>query len=115
MMSLETIVGMAQEAGVRAQQEGDEPVVLGSGQFNQKPLPIPWIGSQVEDYDLPFEEVKRFFVDSWGGEESGPALSQAEFIRQAQDLVATAGGAVYWGITQIGQFQLYVTAYRRTE
>ena len=55
---------------------------------------------------------KNWFVDSWGGDESGPALSSDAFRRELAAYVAVnpKHGFV---ISGVGQFQVYVQACRR--
>ncbi len=63
---------------------------------------------------FPPVEFKKLFVDSSGwGEEGEPALTAEQFAREASDLVATTHESLYWGVTEAGQFQIYVTAYKR--
>jgi hypothetical protein len=61
-----------------------------------------------------FEELAEYFVDSSGfGSPGELALTQGQFLEQAEALIAEHGGA-YFCITSAGQFQVYVGAYRRT-
>ncbi len=115
MRCIEQIQQAARDAALDAFAQNQEPVCLGSGQFHP-PFPIPYIGTLVEQFDLPFREVETFFVDSSGwGEEGEAALTIREFANRASDLVATHSRALFWGVTQAGQFQVYVTAFERIE
>ena len=115
MFSLEQIQQTARDAALEAFAENREPVCLGSGQFHP-PFPIPFIGTLVEQFDLPYKEVKTFFVDLSGfGQEGEPALTSEQFSREASNLVTTTPEPLYWGIVEAGQFQIYVTAFRKLE
>jgi hypothetical protein len=71
-------------------------------------FPFPQLG----DYCPPgWELLTELFVDSLGWDlfdAGGPALSIAEFINRLEP------GAGY-GITDVGQFQLYVGVFRETD
>jgi hypothetical protein len=57
-----------------------------------------------------FEEVHTIFHDcGWGG----PATSHDQSIKIVDDLLAEYG-ELYAGLTGIGQFQVYVTLYKKT-
>ena len=115
MRSIEYMQRVAREAALDAFAEKKEPVCLGSGQFHP-PYLIPFIGTLVEQFGLPFREVKTFFVDSSGlGQESELALTSERFADLASKLVAEHPRPLYWGVTQTGQFQVYVTAFEKIE
>ncbi len=115
MRSIEYMQRVAREAALDAFAQKKEPVCLGSGQFHP-PYPIPFIGTLVEQFGLPFREVETFFVDSSGfGQESEAAWTAERFADAASALVATHSSPVYWGVTQVGQFQVYVTAFEKIE
>ena len=105
----------ARNAALQAFADNQEPVCLGSGQFHP-PFPIPFIGTLVEQFGLPFREVKTFFVDNSGfGQEGEAALTSERFADLASKLVAEHPRPLYWGVTQTGQFQVYVTAFEKIE
>ena len=113
MRSIESIQEAARDAALKAFVQKKEPVCLGSGQFHP-PFPIPYIGTLVDQFSLPFDEIETFFVDSSGfGEPGEAAMTIEEFSLAASALVATFGAPVYWGVVQAGQFQVYVRAYAK--
>ncbi len=115
MLSISQIQQEARDAALDAFARNQEPVCLGSGQFHL-PFPIPFIGTLVEQFGLPFAEIETFFVDSSGfGQESELALTSERFADLASKLVAEHPRPLYWGVTQTGQFQVYVTAFERIE
>ena len=113
MRSIESIQEAARDAALQAFADNQEPVCLGSGQFHP-PFPIPFIGTLVDQFSLPYDEIETFFVDSSGlSQPGGAALTSEEFSLAASALVATFGAPVYWGIVETGQFQVYVRAYAK--
>lgn len=60
-----------------------------------------------------FEEVETLFCDSSGfGSSSEPALTESE-AKDAVNRLLEDHGTLYGGLTGIGQFQVYVTLYKR--
>jgi hypothetical protein len=54
-----------------------------------------------------FKRVNHYFVDSSGfGTESEPALTQEQFLKKIRK-------GFYYGITSVGQFQVYVGEYEK--
>jgi hypothetical protein len=67
-------------------------------------LPFPFIGDYVPK---GYKEVSTYFVDSSGfGLESEPALTIPSFVRKIRSGYAYA-------ITEVGQFQLYITEFEK--
>ncbi len=65
--------------------------------------------------DLPdeYEEVDTLFCDSSGfGSPNEPALTKDQAEQAVDDLIEQHG-TLYAGLTGIGQFQVYVTLYKR--
>ena len=65
--------------------------------------------------DVPenYEEVETLFCDSSGfGSASEPALTREEAIDKTRELIEKFG-ELYSGLTGIGQFQVYVTLYKK--
>ena len=60
-----------------------------------------------------FEEIDCLFCDSSGfGQDHERALTKNQCIAAVQDLISKHG-EVYSGITGVGQFQVYISVYRR--
>ena len=60
-----------------------------------------------------WEKVETWFVDASGfGRESEPALTQGAFVRQLRAYIARNPDHGF-GISGVGQFQVYVSAYWR--
>jgi hypothetical protein len=65
--------------------------------------------------DVPenYEEVETLFCDSSGfGSSSEPALTKEQAIDKTRELIEKFG-ELYSGLTGIGQFQVYVTLYKK--
>ncbi|KKL59091.1 hypothetical protein LCGC14_2218780, partial [marine sediment metagenome] len=79
----------------------------------EPPFRFPNIGSMEPE---GFEEVKDLFVDSSGfGGPGEPALTAEEFSEQLLAMVEESEVTLYAAVTEVGQFQLYVTVYRKEE
>lgn len=114
MMDAATIRHMSDQAAMRVAFERELPVYVPYGSM-RPPFPIPFLGNAVDKYNLPYEIVIEFFVDSSGwGQPGEPAMTIDEFCRAAEDLIDETDEPLYWGITTAGQFQVYVAAYRKT-
>lgn len=112
MMSLETIRSMSDEAAEEAAAEGLEPMALWPSDC-EPPFRFPNIGSMDPE---GFEEVEQFFVDHSGFGGSGePALSGEAFSKKLLAMVQASEVTLYAAVTETGQFQLYVTVYRKEE
>ncbi len=74
--------------------------------FNSKDI----IGMDAPD---DFEELETLFCDSTGwGNDNEPALTREQACSATQDLL-DIHGALYSAITGMGQFQVYVTLYKK--
>lgn len=61
-----------------------------------------------------FEEVETLFCDSSGfGNESERAMTQEQATARTEDLI-NKHGTLFAGLTGIGQFQVYVTLYKKS-
>ena len=69
----------------------------------------------VQDIDLNgYIEVDTLFCDSSGfGAPGERALTKNQALKQIEELLDTSNDTLYAGITGIGQFQVYVTLYRK--
>ena len=114
MMSGSQIASMSAEAAKKASKEHKVPYVvwpedislwkktISEGELPQ--FPFPFIGTHKPE---GFEQTNEYFVDSSGfGTEGEPALTIREFATKVREGYAYA-------ITEVGQFQLYITEYRR--
>lgn len=111
MMSLATIRELSRDAGNQARQNRRKPyhpesiedlnfenlrAIPNLGDFT----PVGWEKTETE-----------WFVDHSGwGQEGEPALTIDQFVRAVKAHFATHPTAGY-AITEVGQFQLYVTAF----
>ena len=110
MMSLQDIRQLSDEAAVEAAEQELEPMALWPSDC-EPPFRFPNIGSMEPE---GFEEVKDFFVDHSGfGGPGEPALTAEEFSKQLLAMVQESEVTLFAAITEIGQFQLYVTVYRK--
>jgi hypothetical protein len=72
---------------------------------------------RIDTASLPdcYEEVETLFCDSSGwGNEREPALTVTATEQAVKDLLEQHG-TLYAGLTGVGQFQVYVTLYRKVE
>jgi hypothetical protein len=98
---------MNEEAVVRAKEAELEPRFFEDFEdFKENVRYIPQLGGG--NVPKGYELVKEFFVDNSGmGAENEPALTFEQFI-------ATAWNKDWgYGITDCGQFQIYVGAYKK--
>jgi hypothetical protein len=115
MFSLEVIYHLNQQAAKKARKSRKTPFVPDGPKEveNWPPFPFPLLG----DYDPPGWERTgdTWFCDKSGwGEPGEPALTWEQLKNQLQDYIAEHPGHGF-GITEEGQFQLYVTAFRPIE
>ena len=125
MMSLETIHRMNDEQGDKASLKEKVPYVL----FNEddvhnmpggkdwkeggrRGFPFPNLGTYVpEGWEITEES---FFVDSSGmGADDEPALTIEQFNAELLELVNRDGLTIGLAISEVGQFQLHVSVYRK--
>lgn len=69
----------------------------------------------VQDIDLTgYEEIDTLFCDNSGfGSPGERALTKSQALDKVQEILDTENGPLYAGITGMGQFQVYVTIYRK--
>jgi hypothetical protein len=61
-----------------------------------------------------YQEVGTLFCDSSGlGDRYEPALTKIQAEKEAEDLIKEHGKDLFCAITDIGQFQVYVTVWKR--
>jgi hypothetical protein len=103
-----------QEAAAKAADERREPFVVEEADVDRwkalvaaglpPKLPFPDLGDYTPD---GWEELEEFFVDSTGWDlhdAGGPAMSVAELV----DALEPGFG---YGITSVGQFQVYIAKF----
>jgi len=115
MWSLEVIDYLNQEAAKEARKRGATPFVPAGPENveNWPPFPFPNLGN----FDPPGWEhtEESWFVDKTGcGEPWESALTWEGLKGQLQNYIAENPGHGF-AITEEGQFQLYVTAFRPVE
>lgn len=121
MMSLETIRAMSDERAEIAARERMVPYLIysrdeldtfpGGDNYVDRNFPFPNIGSHEPD---GYDKITELFVDSSGfGEPGEPALTASQFINELKDLY-DEHGAIACAITMVGQFQVYITVYKRS-
>ena len=110
MMSLAQIHSESRKAASKAAKQGKRPFIVEAedladwkaGHFT--PLPFPFIGSFVPK---GWEVTAEYFVDSSGfGGPGEPALTIPAFINKLQV-------GYGYAITEAGQFQVYISEYRK--
>ena len=107
-----------EEIGRRAKRMNLAPYFLKNSKKLDKmpPYPFPNLGAFANHYDETMEEVKTFFVDSSGfGREDEPALTREQFHQQLKELIDNHPEGLYIGISGEGQFQIYITAWKKSE
>lgn len=113
MMSLATIRQLSRDAGRSAERKRKTPYHPESIEDLDTGLRgMPFLG----DYDPKgwTRTNTQWFVDASGfGSEGEAALTYPQFIRAAREHFATHPTAGF-GITEQGQFQVYVTAFEYT-
>lgn len=123
MMSLSTIRHMSEEAGREAAQRNMQPYVPyneedvqrmpGGDLWNGKRgYPFPNLGDhQPEGWT---DTGESYFVDSSGlGRDDEPALTWAQLNRRIIDEIVQSPRKLGLGITEVGQFQLYISIFER--
>ena len=67
-----------------------------------------------EDISDEYEEIARLFCDSSGlGGNGESALTKEQATEKAQDLIEDTDGQLFCALTGIGQFQVYVSVFKR--
>jgi|TARA_R100001530_G_scaffold120868_3_gene88219 hypothetical protein len=122
MMSVEYIKELSKETGREAAERNQEPFIPATRWEISPPFPFPNLGDYLPDGWEPIDDdgyEKTFFVDSSGmGAEDEPALTHRQFIEEARsfyDQCEDEGFIPGFAITETGQFQLYVSAFKRSE
>jgi len=113
MWGLGTINYLNQQAARKARKRRRTPFVPAGPEAVEGWPPFPSLG----DYDPPGWErtEESWFVDKTGwGRNDEPALTLEQLKRQLQEYIVVNPGHGF-GITEEGQFQLYVTAFRPVE
>lgn len=125
MMSLSTIRHMSEEAGRKAAQRNMQPYVpyneedvqrMPGGELwnGKRGYPFPSLGDhQPEGWT---DTGESYFVDSSGlGRDYEPALTWPQFNKRIIEDVVRSPRRLGLGITEVGQFQLYVSVFERDE
>lgn len=109
MMGLEYIKALSEDAGKEAKWRGLEPKVVNKEDESlvEEIRSIPNLGTYVPK---GWEMVEEHFVDSSGfGSPGEPALTFEQFT----EVVMAADPDHGFGLTQTGQFQVYIGEFRR--
>jgi hypothetical protein len=127
MISAHQIAQMNQQAQTAAKMNNLEPVQIWSSEWEV------WIDAMSAGYvptiplqhlpreyceELGYQHVETYFVDATGwGDPDEPALTQLAFLGEAsritQEELMNNQGVLYWALTEVGQFQVYVSCYRK--
>jgi len=127
MMSLETIKEMNREAAAENARLNRRPLLMedfdwadAAEKIEQGSAPFfgfPHMAPEYVDeyYPNEFEVVDTLFCDKGGlslFDAGGPALSINDMVQRGIALT-TEHGALFWTIHDEGQFQIYISAYRK--
>ena len=116
MKSLNQIMLENQEAAAQAARDNREPFCpFGPEEFEHwPPFPFPYFGDYVPH---GWKRVKDYFVDASGFGQLGElALTAQEFLNEARGdytLATICGQKVGWAVVEVGQFQVYVSLFRK--
>ena len=113
MYSLETLRDLNQDE--LAEYIEENPLVKVTSFETARHAP-DYSGMSIEDIEklTGLKEVDTLFVDSSGfGDEHEPALTVNAFQAEVNKLVKKYRGRLYAGLTGIGQFQVYITFFRK--
>jgi hypothetical protein len=115
---------MSEEASQKAAQQNLVPYVpysdedvrrMPGGDLHngRRGFPFPQLGDhEPEGWELTGDD---FFVDSSGfGQEGEPALTVRQFNVALRQMIEDSDETLAFAIGDVGQFQLYVNVYRRT-
>ena len=129
MMSLETIQEMNREAAAQNARLNRRPLLMEDFDWTDAAAKIqtgiapnfgfPHMAPEYVDeyYPNEFEVVDTLFCDKGGFslfDAGGPALSINAMVQKGIALT-TEHGALFWTIHDEGQFQIYISAYRRVD
>jgi hypothetical protein len=113
MMSLATIHALEREVGKKAAQEARMPYVpIHEDEIKTyPPFPFPHLG---DHRPKGWELVEELFCDcsGWGASDE-PALSVDQLKRKLIELQRASNATYGYGVTEAGQFQLYLGVFRR--
>ena len=118
MMDIGTIRRMSREAAEKAAEEGLTPFVYAEVSevrdgSRDSIFPFPFLGDHTpEGWTL----ADTHFVDSSGlGQDDEPALSVEQFLDLIESRMSDPDRphTIGWGITEAGQFQVYVGEFHR--
>lgn len=117
MLAYTTVREIAREAAQTAEESGAQPLSI-VGFDPETPdgfvRRIPFLGDYCPDGWQPAQDIDDLFVDSTGlGSENEPALSVGQFIRELEKY-HRSGINYGFGLSEAGQFQVYVRVYVRT-
>ena len=122
MMSLEYIQQLSKEAGQSAAEDNKEPFIPATKWEISPPFPFPHLGDYLPDGWEPLDDdghEMSFFVDMTGLAHRGEAaLTHEQFLDKARELYDQCeeeGFLPGFAITEVGQFQLYVGVFKRSE
>lgn len=105
MMSAEQYREVQREAGKRAREEAQEPYVA-EVDGDEGVRAMPNLGSYKPK---GWRKVTEYFVDNSGfGAEGEAALTYRQFLKHVIE-------GYGYAITGVGQFQVYITKYKRTK
>jgi hypothetical protein len=112
MFDTDTIKRMQKDYAVRAAQKKLEPFVLWDAEEVDlmPPFPFPVLGDHRPD---GWELVEEWFCDSSGfGTDDEPALSSRQLKDKLKEYTRKPG-TYGFGVTSVGQFQVYLGVFTR--
>ena len=116
MMSLNAIEQLSREAAVEASARKLEPYVPWDAEEiakfgRDRQFPFPFLGDRIPEGWRRYK--KRWFADSSGlGAEDEPAMTPFHLAAELSDFFDSHPGCGF-AVSEAGQFQCYVSAYRR--
>ena len=112
MMSLEVLVDVNNRIAREAARQRVVPYVPFGLEEVDQPFKFPNIGYHEPD---GWEKVESWFVDKYGvGRESEPAITHRRLKEILDDYIADNPGHGF-AITEEGEFQVVISAFRPTE
>lgn len=114
MMSGEQIHAVSDAAAVQAAEEEQRPFVYWdiAEVDSRQSFPFPNLGDYVPRGWVTVGD--RYFCDSSGfGALDEPAMTACQLRSEIKRRIAASPSALGWAVVEVGQFQLYVQAYRR--
>lgn len=116
MMSLEAIEALSRNCGIIAREAGLQPLEVTPYMMrNWPPISIPNLGDYCPPYWERVEDeegnVVQAFVDKTGwGHDDEPTMTIKQFIAWLHE---HCGKGIGFAITEEGQFQIFVTKFRK--